>query len=342
VRRALVLLLIALAAITWAREPPPPPNSAQVIHFTRLGLPAKAELAKHLGRFDLEAAWRITSPNDRFGGYSALAALGGGRLLAISDRGERLEFSPPGAPPSPVRLGPIRSRAVAVREGYDAESATFDPATRVLWIGWEGSNAISRHHLDFGESPVVRPPAMRDWPNNSGPEALVRLADGRFIVLREGFFEGARHKGLVFAGDPITARGARSFTLAGPAGFRPTDIAQLPDGRVLILMRKLLWPMPARFAGRIVVADPAELDSGGILHSAVVAKLSSSLPVDNFEGMATEPRADGRVTVWLISDDNAAVTQRTLLWKLAVDPALLPRTGKRRAGRPARPSANQR
>jgi hypothetical protein len=107
-------------------------------------------------------------------------------------------------------------------------------------------------------------------------------------------------------------------------------------------MRKLLWPMPARFAGRIVVADPAELDSGGILHSAVVAKLSSSLPVDNFEGMAIEPRADGRVTVWLISDDNAAVTQRTLLWKLAVDPALLPRTGKRRAGRPARPSANQR
>src|SRR5262249_24481649 len=102
----------------------------------------------------------------------------------------------------------------------------------------------------------------------------------------------------------------RRFTLVGPSGFRPTDMAQLPDGRLLILMRKLLWPAPARFAGRIVVADPHELDHGNLLHGAVVAKLSSSLPVDNFEGLAIEPRADGKVTVWLISDDNGALSQR--------------------------------
>jgi hypothetical protein len=41
--------------------------------------------------------------------------------------------------------------------------------------------------------------------------------------------------------------------------------------------------------------------------------------------MAVTPRADGRLTVWLISDDNQTQLQRTLLWKLVVDPADLPR-----------------
>ena len=69
---------------------------------------------------------------------------------------------------------------------------------------------------------------MRDWGWNTGPEAMVRLADGRFIVVREGFF-GERHAGLLFAGDPLAVKQApRHFVLAGPPGFRPTDMAQLP------------------------------------------------------------------------------------------------------------------
>ena len=114
------------------------------------------------------------------------------------------------------------------------------------------------------------------------------------------------------------------FTFAGSREFSPTDMAQLPDGRVLILMRRLVWPFPLRFACRIVIADPAAIRAGAVWQGTEVAKLSSSLPVDNFEGLAIEPRGGGRVTVWLISDDNHAATQRTLLWKLAVDPARLP------------------
>jgi hypothetical protein len=336
-----LLLLIALAVLTWSREPAPRPSNSTVLDFVSLRLPPKAELARHLGPFDLEAVWQIRNPNSRFGGYSALVPLGGGRMLAISDRGNWLRFSPPGAPPSPVAIGPLRGEPAAQKLGYDAESATYDPASGQLWIGWENSNSISRHTLDFGDAPLVRPRAMRDWGNNTGPEAMVRLADGRFVVLREGWLEDERHEGLAFAGDPLTAKPPRRFTLVGPLGFRPTDTAQLPDGRLLILMRKLLWPAPARFAGRIVVADPRELDHGELLHGMVAAKLSSSLPVDNFEGLAIEPRADGKVTVWLISDDNGALSQRTLLWKLTVDPAKLPQTSKRARGSPARPSAKR-
>ena len=173
---------------------------------------------------------------------------------------------------------------------------------------------------------VVSPPQMRGWGVNLGPESLVRLRDGRFIVLREGFdgwFDNRHHRALIFAGDPVDDPHGAEFTFIGPRGFKPVDMAQLPDGRVLILMRKLVWPMPMRFAGRIAIADPRAIRPGGEWRADSVAMLSSSLPIDNFEGMAIVPRGDRQVVVWLISDDNQAVSQRTLLWKLIVDPTRL-------------------
>jgi hypothetical protein len=41
--------------------------------------------------------------------------------------------------------------------------------------------------------------------------------------------------------------------------------------------------------------------------------------------MAILPERNGRLAVWIISDDNKGALQRTLLWKLTVDPADLPR-----------------
>src|SRR5690606_28844074 len=117
------------------------------------------------------------SPHDDFGSYSALVPLGDGRLLAISDRGFRLEFSPPGAPPSAPFIGAVYRKPAARKASRDAEAATIDPATRTIWIGWEGRNAISRHDRGFSAARTVKPEAMRDWSTNSGPESLVRLAD---------------------------------------------------------------------------------------------------------------------------------------------------------------------
>lgn len=334
-----LLIIVALAPGLWLYDPVPQPNWEAKLRIVAQPLPSQARLVPHLGPFKLEGIWWLESPNKLFSGYSALLALGDGELLAIADRNTTMRFTAPGYSPRPVEFGFVRPWQLVERNGYDSESATFDPVTKRIWVGWEGSNSITRQSLeierrqrnvgpapDFGPWWVARPRVMADWGRNNGPEAIARLFDGRFIVLREGahdWFGRRRHKALLFAGDPIDGKPPHAFTLEGPAGFSVTDMAQLPDGRVLILMRKLLWPAPARFTGRIVIADPAEIRAGGVWHGSVVAKLSSSLPVDNFEGMAIEPRADGKLTVWLISDDNSAVTQRTLLWKLAVDPARL-------------------
>jgi hypothetical protein len=338
VRRALILLLIvALAPGTWLRSPIPPPSYKLDLRFVRLNLPSRDELARHLGPFRLEAAWRMESPHAKFGGYSALVPLPAGQFLAIGDRGYRLRFSPPGAPPATPTLGLIfRGHP---RWLPDAESATRDPASGSVWLGFEGANSINRFDRNFDWQGMVKPRAMRDWGGNLGPEAMVRMPDGRFLVLCEGFtgwFEDRRHHALLFPRDPLVGGTPEHFIFEGPAGFSPSDMAQLPDGRVLILVRRLIWPMPFRFAGRIVLADPAQIRPGGIWRGKVVADLASPLPVDNFEGIAVVPRKDGKVTVWLISDDNGAVTQSTILWKMALDPAMLPGSGKEARGGGAR------
>lgn len=320
-------LLAALLAITWLREPIIPKGESQTLTFTPLAAPPPDELKRHLGAFRLAGAWRMTADNGQFGSYSALTALPDGRLLAASDRGGLLWFAPPGATGRTV-IGEI---AAGLRKrDLDIESMTRDPVSGAIWLGWETTNSISRHDsgLRRGLRGMVKvdPAAMRDWGGNSGPEAMTRLPDGRFIVLREGFdsFSDQRtHRAALFAGDPAERARSQRFRFEGPERFSPTDMALLPDGRALILMRRLVWPFPARFAGRLALADPADIRPGETWRARQVASLTSSLPVDNFEAMAIQPRADGQAVVWLLSDDNIAATQRTVLWKLIVDPAAL-------------------
>lgn len=328
-RRALagLLLIAALAPGTWFYETGRPWNGTVAIRFTPLTLPSPAVQAGYLGAFRLEGAWTLTSPYSLFGGYSALLPLPDGRLMAISDSARRFTFSPPGVAPSLPESGEVIPDSGRSKFGRDIEAATHDPVSGVIWTAREYANAISRHDAAFARIATVHPGAMRDWGLNSGPEAMVRLGDGRFLVLAEEFtgpFEPRRHAALLFPGDPVRGGEPLRFTFAGSPEFSPVDMAQLPDGRVLILMRRLVWPFPLHFAGRIMIANPADIRPGRTWQATEVVKLASVLPVDNFEGLAIAPHKDGTVTVWLISDDNAAVTQRTLLWQLTVDPARLP------------------
>ena len=332
VRRILALLIVisGVAPGTWWRVAPDRRAVDSPIEIQQLALPAEEDLAPHLGPFKLENVWDLRSAERRFGGYSALLAVEGGKLLALSDGGFSLRLTVAGDTLANPRTGTIFPPTYRGKSRRDVEAATYDSETSTVWLALENTNAIPRFvYRDgtFAIDGVAVPLELTKWTGNSGPEAFVRLADGRFVILREsvaGLFNERRHAALLFETDPVEDREAELFTVSGPPGFSPTDAAQMPDGRVLILFRKLIWPLPARFAGRIAIADPDAIVPGETWVAREVAKLSSTLPVDNFEGLAIEPRADGRVTVWLISDSNNSIFQRTLVWKLAVDPDELP------------------
>lgn len=326
---ALLILLSGVLVTTWLRSDRVLIKTEKTLRFTPLAQPSSAAFAAHMGPFRLAGMWHVTLSSWLFGGYSALIALPDGRFLAVSDIGTYLTFTPPGETRQATpHFGPFMAAELQNKQGVDIESATRDPKSGKLWLGFEGRNAIVRMSPRWIEEARASPPAIRGWGRNSGAEAMVRLADGRFVLLREtplDWLSARRHDAVVFSGDPVAKPNAAAhFVFDGPANFDPVDMAQLPDGRVLVLMRALTWPFPMRFAGRIAIGDPRLIAPGKTWRVTEVARIASSLPIDNFEAMAVTTRADGKITVWLLSDDNQAKLQRTLLWKLVVDPADLP------------------
>ena len=323
-RRTLaVLIASALLAGVWLRSPVQPESHDPQLTVTELDMPAGCCEA---GGFRLDRAWQLTSAHAFFGGYSALLQPAPGRLLAFSDRGYFLELAEPGSPPGPVRFGPMLEDAAKLKDSRDVESATRDPQTGQIWLGLEGRDAFARHRADLGREDFRTVTQMKDWPQNQGPEAMLRLRDGRFVALCEctpGWFQGGRHPSLLFSGDPIGDEPVQAFTFAGIDGYRPTDMAQLPDGRVLIIVRRLVWPVPARFAIKILIADPAEIEPGEAWQARELADLADPWPVDNYEGLAIEQQADGKLIAWIISDENGAATQRVLLLKVVIDESKL-------------------
>ncbi len=338
-RIALVLFCAVLLALSWWRSPVPPPDNDGHVSFARLsiaGLPPPGAGMKLLD------AWQLRSAGDAFGGYSTLVALDGGEhFLSASDRGRELRFRDPSLGDPQARMGYFVARGGADKLDVDVEGLTRDPASGTIWASYEQTNRIVRIGPDAGALQAIAPPAMRHWPSNSGPEAILHLADGRFLVLEEAQGEWWSRRpgaGLLFPGDPVEGSRPERFRFVAPEGFSPTDIAQLPDGRVLILLRKVVFPIPPRFAGALLLADPAEIRPGGVWTGKIVARFAPPLPVDNYEGLEIVPDEAGAVIVWIISDDNTAVTQRTLLLKLRwTPPPPEPEDAKRARDDAARP-----
>ena len=337
---AIALLIIALTPLLWLREPLRGPTGSSRLRF--MALETSSLDAGKLGPFRLEKAWSIEDRKGRYGSFSGLVALGGGRLLAVTDGGLSLEFSAPDAERRGPNIGGVVVYQQADKFHQDSEAATVDLETGRVWLAFEFSNIIARFEHRGGrltKSKPVHPPAMSGWGNNAGPESLARLPDGRFLAIREGFtefFDRRRHAAVLFATDPAEKpEDAQTFIFVGPSGYSPTDASVLPDGRVLVLMRRVLWPMPPRFGGAIAIGDPGTIRAGREWPVRTLATWWGGLPVDNLEGLAIEPQLSGSedepLTVWLISDDNRATLQRTVLWKLRLDPADLPDAKKRKA-----------
>jgi len=315
--RRLILLLVVVIGLApvWIRSPMPPELSDRrpILRVVALRLPPV-----DLGPVRAVGAWQLESSNRYFGSYSAMVPLDDGTLLAASDAGKRLRFTPPGRTGPDPRFDFFADVDFGDKSAYDIESLTRDPATGRFWAGYEHNNQIERYDAQLRSTGLVRPAAMRRWRSNSGPESMVRLADGRFVVLDEtglGWFDD-EGPGLLFPGDPVDGAAPLQFRFRPPASYNPCDMAALPDGRVLILLRKVVWGLPPTFASKLMIADPAMIRAGEEWRAEPLADLRAPLPMDNYEGLAVEPMADGRLTLWLISDDNNALLQRTLLLEL--------------------------
>lgn len=325
-----VLLVIVLFGLASLAEPLLFRGPTQRVRSDLAAVPVTLG-AERVGALRFIDGWALSSSDPRFGGISALS-VAGGRVQGVSDAGWLIDLAVPGTPGAgtvDINLLPAVPGDPVIKSNRDAEAMVRSGDT--FWVAFEQANAIFRYRADQSVQ-ATYPRAMRHWPANVGPEAMIRLPHGRFLILSE---DGKRADGstdvLLFDGDPADdATGSVPLRYHPPKGFRITDAALLPDGRLLTLNRRYRFGQGVRV--KLVLAALPRLAAGTRIIGEEIAELRAPLTVDNFEGLAvTQER--GRTIVWLASDDNYNPLQRTLLMRFVLEPAGL---------RPRSPAASSR
>jgi len=320
VRRLAVLLLalVAIPLVSWRDAHPPPPPGPRI--WIRDLLPGLA-VPRRYGPFALAGVWQIGGDRAAIGNYSALGMLSDGTFAGLSDRGTLLTFSRPDRPgpwfahsAQPLSLNDSFGQAHS-----DGEAMVILPPHDDVLLIYEGTPDLLRFTRDLRHFQRITVPALSAWPENQGPEASMRLADGRMVMLEEGYdpwWDARGHEGLVFPGLPRTGQDPARFHLILPQGWRPTELTQAPDGMLLLLERKFTL---TGFRTAIAAIDPAAFRPGATVRPTELARIEDPRIRDNYEGMTVTREADGGLALWIISDSNAMVWfQRTLLLKLRI------------------------
>lgn len=285
-------------------------------------LNASDPTVRRIGALSYLGGIRLTSADSAFGGFSAMRIVGD-RFTLLSDGGNLVSFTMGrDLQPRNVAFADLPGPSTGAFKKYrDSESLTWDPATGRAWVGFENRNAIWRYDASLRRAErQAMPAAMSDWPLAGGAEAMVRLRDGRFLVFSEtGRPEGRGDARTVlrFAGDPTESTAPpETLGYVPPPGYDPTDAAELPDGRLLILNRRL--SLTGLFTARLVLADFRGAAAGAMIGGTEIARFERPNLHDNFEALAVT-RENAETIVWIASDDNSQFWQQSLLLKFRLE-----------------------
>lgn len=318
------ILLAFVFVPPWSvRSPAETLDRAAPFRAVPVALVPGAPGRRQVGALDYVRGYRLESRDPEFGGFSALAS-DGRHFTLLSDGGEIVAFDlgVDGRITAPRILTLPRFPKIGFeKKDRDSESLARDPASGRLWVGFENANQIWRYAPGFARAERhAAPAAMAGWPENRGAEAMARLADGRFVVIGEDAIEGAAGRPrplLIFARDPAEAPDAvQRARYLPPAGFAPTDLAELPDGRLIVVNRRAR--IDTGFTACLTLIDRNALRPGATIRGRVIARFARPLQHDNFEGIVALSGRDG-IHIWLVADDNQLWLEQSLLLEFRLD-----------------------
>ncbi len=299
------------------------------------------------------AGFHITSSDSRFGGLSGLDFLDNGNLLAVSDAGDFvwIDLASDGVTPVAARLSRMRDATGApLNDGADSDAEGLAVNGGMALVSFEFNHRILAFNLGkcgpaargapiaFGPYGMPLPQTFADaglsFGENEGAEAL-GITDDWYVFTgseaRAG--EQSRMSARPIEGEPdFSLRvGANAPDFAGmdvlPAAYEGKDV------RVFMLYRSFS-PLTGASISIIETDYLRYVYKGGLFqryegeidersHNRFVetgwrefAMLDEYSTIDNFEGIAAKQMPDGRVRLYLISDDNFSGSQRTLLMVL--------------------------
>jgi hypothetical protein len=318
-----------------------------ILNATPVPLQGMDPSRKTIGALTFVAGFHLTSPDKRLGGLSGIELLDDGNLLTVSDQGDLvwLDLAEDGVTPVRARIAvmhdaagePLRGKAegdaedIAYTDGLALVS--FERDHRALAFDIRACGAAARGApITFGKfggdfaAAFDRQKLKVD--SNSGAEGLAITPDWFMFVGLESRSGGA---------SPLSARaieGSPEFDQGIGSGAPPAvGLDIIPDGedlRVFSLHRatnplatNMISLVETRFMRELDQADqPArsvsEIDERSHVRfsskdTRVLAQMNVLMTVDNFEGVAAREMSDGRVRLYVVSDDNFSSKQRTLL-----------------------------
>lgn len=294
-------------------------SDGAAIKVTTVGVPLDVDDPQRtaVGKLRYRGGLELRSDDARFGGLSALdVSADGATVTALSDRGYWIRLHPLYAEGRLVgaenaRLGSLLDRSRPPEPGEaDAESLAPLPDGGMI-IAFEQDHRLMRYPRfgggaggGGGVERLAVPADVAQMPANGGIEALTRLNDGRLLMLGEDLNAGEGVRGWLRSADAAWSR----LVYVTDSGFRPTGAATLPDGDVIVVERRVP-PLDARL--RRIPAGA--ITAGADLRGTVIAHLGNGITVDNMEGIAIRRDRDDRTLVYLVSDDNYLIFQRTLM-----------------------------
>lgn len=305
-------LIAALALAGCAPAPatlptqPVPAGPAIAVTAAPVPLDSADPGRQAIGPFAYAGGLVLTSEaTARLHGLSDLAVAAGGRLTAVSDEGDLLQariiLDGAGrlAGVTDARLSGfvgLDGKPLQGKEWSDAEGlAVLANGDRL--VSFERQHRIWRYPAAGGPAQAVNMPDAA-FPANDGMEALApdpAAGPDAYVV-------GAEDSGETWT-CRLSAPCVKGPTIDKPGEFGLVAVARLPAGRTAWLLRAYDPVRGARVTLKIV----------GPQGPVAQMELARPLTVDNYEGLAAVPGADGKVRFYLISDDNFSASQRTLL-----------------------------
>jgi len=259
-------------------------------------------------------AYELTASDSEFGGISGLL-VSNGRMIAITDNAHWISATLTGdgaRPLADARIAPMTDRGGRAygKPRHDSEGLAIREGH--LWVSFERDHRLLRHRVGGQMEGFVRNTDWNALPSNGGLEALATLPDGRLLALGEEPADGAFPLFAIAKDGTIT-----NGVLPQTSRHRVTGADLGPDGRLYVLFRH--WSLATGVSIRLRRYALAEDGFPDPQTAETLAAFESDSGIDNMEGVALWRDGAARLRLWMVSDDNFRMVQRTLLLDFVVE-----------------------
>jgi hypothetical protein len=327
-------LLAACLAGRAAAEPPPPGFAPVAVETTPIEAFDRAGSATRFGALAFRGGLVLSSPDPDFGSLSGLAfSPDGTTLYGIADTGFWFRAVPvetdgrltglaapmlapildkAGEPLARKRDGDAEGLRIFVKDGKETALVSFEQVNELRQF-------VAAPDLASARSRTLKLPSMKGVRRNQGFEAVAvapeasPLAGAVVLIAERSLDRAGNHRGWIVGG-----KRPGTFALKRSDDFDVTDAAFLPGGDLLVLERR--FSLLGGLGMRIRRIAAASLKPGATVDGPALIEGDMRDQVDNMEGLAVRAGEDGGALIAVVSDNNRAIIQRTVLFFFALPP----------------------